>query len=106
MRATPLGKIEEENHPDLGLDFVTVYPHTDHNSPLYEYNGLSGGGLWELSYVPDETAIEGFRYEPMFFGVNFLQQREDTTKPCEKVRCLGRRAVQSLINKYRQEKKK
>ncbi len=75
-------------------------------SPLYEYNGLSGGGLWELSYVPDETAIEGFRYEPMFFGVNFLQQREDTTKPCEKVRCLGRRAVQSLINKYRQEKKK
>ena len=106
MRATPVGKIEEENRPDLGLDFVTVYRHTDQNSPLYEYNGLSGGGLWELSYIPDETAIEGFRYEPMFFGVNFLQQREDTTKPWEKVRCLGRRAVQSLIKKYRQEKKK
>jgi hypothetical protein len=105
IRATPIGKIEEENHPDLGLDFFTVYPHTDQNSPLYEYYGLSGGGLWELSYVPDETAIEGFRYEPMFLGVNFLQQREDTTKPWEKVRCLGRRAVQSVINKYRQEKK-
>src|SRR2546429_8436615 len=53
MSARPVGKIEEENHPALGLDFVTVYPHTDHNSPLYEYNGLSGGGLWELSYVPE-----------------------------------------------------
>ena len=80
--------------------------HTDQDSPLYEYYGLSGGGLWELSYVPDETAIEGFRYEPMFFGVNFLQQRNDTTKSWEKVRCLGRRAVQSLIDKYRQQKKK
>ena len=26
IRATPVGKIEEENHPDLGLDFFTVYP--------------------------------------------------------------------------------
>ncbi|HKW88615.1 MAG TPA: hypothetical protein VJN21_07650 [Candidatus Acidoferrales bacterium] len=106
MRATPVGKIEEENRPDLGLDFVTVYPHTDQDSPLYEYNGLSGGGLWELSYVPDETAVEGFRYETMFLGVNFLQERDDVTKPWTRVRCLGRRAVQSLINKYRQEKKK
>jgi hypothetical protein len=106
IRATPVGKIEEEDHPDLGLDFVTVYPYKDQNSPLYEYNGLSGGGLWELSYAPDDTAVDGFRYEAMFFGVNFLQQREDATKPWEKVRCLGRRAVQNLINKYRQEKKK
>jgi hypothetical protein len=106
IRATPVGKIEEENHPDLELDFFTVYPHTDQNSPLSRYNGLSGGGFWELSYIPDETAVEGFRYEPMFFGVVFLQEREDVTKPWTKVRCLGRRAVQSLINKYRQEKKK
>lgn len=105
LRATPVGKIEEENHPDLGLDFFTVYPHTDQNSPLYRYEGLSGGGFWELSYVPDDTAVEGFRYESMFFGVVFLQQREDVTKPWTKVRCLGRRAVQRLINKYRQEKK-
>ena len=60
--------------------------------------------IWELSYVPDDTVVDGFRYEPMFFGVNFLQQREDATKPWEKVRCLGRRAVQGLINKYRQQK--
>lgn len=106
MRATPVGKIEEENHADLGLDFFTVYPHADQNSPLSRYNGLSGGGFWELSYVPDETAVEGFRYEPMFFGVVFLQVRQDVTKPWTKVRCLGRRAVQSLINKYRQEKTK
>jgi hypothetical protein len=105
IRATPVGKIEEENHPDLGLDFFTVYPHKDPNSPLSRYNGLSGGGFWELSYIPDETAVDGFRYEPMFFGVVFLQVREDVTKPWTKVRCLGRRAVQSLINKYRQEKK-
>lgn len=106
LRATPVGNIQQDNHPDLGLDFITVYPHVDKDSPLYEYNGLSGGGLWELSYIPDETAIQGFRYEPMFFGVNFLQQREDPTKPWEKVRCLGRRAVQSLIDKYREQKKK
>jgi hypothetical protein len=105
LRATPVGNVKEENHPELGLDFVTVYPHVDKDSPLYEYNGLSGGGLWELSYIPDETAIEGFRYEPMFFGVNFLQQRDDPTKPWDKVRCLGRRAIQSLINKYRHERK-
>jgi hypothetical protein len=106
LRATPVRNIEEENHPELGLDFFTVHPYVDQNSPLYKYNGLSGGGFWELSYIPDETAIEGFRYEPMFLGVNFLQQREGPTKPWEKVRCLGRRSVQSLINKYRQEKKK
>lgn len=105
LRATPVGKIEEENHPDLGLDFFTVYPHTDQNSPLSRYNGLSGGGFWELSYIPDQTAVEGFRYEPMFFGVIFLQAREDVTKPWTKVRCLGRRSVQSLINKYRQQRK-
>jgi hypothetical protein len=106
MRATPVGKIEEENSPDLGLDFFTVYPHTDQNSPLFRYEGLSGGGFWELSYIPDETAVEGFRYEPMFFGVIFLQMRDDVAKPWTKVRCLGRRAVQSLIDKYRQQKKK
>src|SRR5271170_8009873 len=105
MRATPVGNIEEENRPDLGLDFFTVYPHTDQNSPLNRYNGLSGGGLWELGYIPDETAVEGFRYEPMFFGVIFLQQREGPTGPWTKVRCLGRRAVQSLFDKYRREKK-
>ena len=103
IRATPVGKIQEEDHPKLGLDFFTVYPYTDQNSPLSYYNGLSGGGFWELSYIPDETAVEGFRYEPMFFGVIFLQVREDVTKPWSKVRCLGRRAVQSLINKYRHE---
>ena len=89
IRATPVGKIEDENHPELGLDFFTVYPYVDQNSPLYNYEGLSGGGLWELSYVPDETALEGFRYEPMFFGVNFLQQREDTTKPWKKCAVWG-----------------
>jgi hypothetical protein len=106
IRATPVGNIEEEDHPDLGLDFYTVYPYADQNSPLCNYEGLSGGGFWELSYIPDDTAIEGFRYEPMFLGVNFLQQREDVTKPWTKVRCLGRKAVQTLINKYRQEKRK
>lgn len=105
IRATPVGKIEEENHHDLGLDFFTVYPHRDQNSPLTYYDGLSGGGFWELSYIHDETAVDGFRYEPMFLGVIYLQQREDVTKPWTKVRCLGRRAVQSLVNKYRQETK-
>ena len=103
LRATPVGNIKEENHPDLGLDFITVYPHVDKESPLYRYNGISGGGLWELGYIPDETAIEGFRYEPMFLGVNYLQQRDDNTKPWDRVRCLGRRAVQTLMTKYRQE---
>lgn len=45
MRATSVGKIEEENHPELGLDFYTVYPNTDQNSPPSRYNGLSGGAF-------------------------------------------------------------
>lgn len=76
-----------------GLDFLRGLPYQDPSSPIQNYKGMSGGGLWSLSYYPDKVADE--RYEVFLIGVNFFQDDKE-------IRCLGRKAIKQLIQKVRQ----
>lgn len=76
-----------------GLDFLRGLPYEDPISPIQDYRGMSGGGLWSLSYFPDKMADE--RYEIFLIGVIFWQNDKE-------IRCLGRKAIKRLIQKVRQ----
>lgn len=76
-----------------GLDFLRALPYQDPNSPIQDYRGMSGGGLWSLSYYPDKVADE--RYEVFVIGVNFWQTDKE-------IRCVGRKAIKQLIQRVRQ----
>jgi hypothetical protein len=75
-----------------GLDFLRGLPYQDPISPIQDYRGMSGGGLWSLSYYPQKLADE--RYEVFLIGVNFWQKDKE-------IRCLGRKAIKQLIQKVR-----
>jgi hypothetical protein len=75
-----------------GLDFFRGLPYEDPINPIQDYRGMSGGGLWSLSYYPDKVADE--RYEVFLIGVNFYQDDKE-------IRCLGRKAIRQLIQKVR-----
>lgn len=75
-----------------GLDFLKAVPFQDPNSPIRDYRGLSGGGLWSVRYYPEKAADE--RYEVFLIGVNFYQDGKD-------IRCLGRKAFKKLVQKIR-----
>lgn len=76
-----------------GLDFLRGLPYEDPISPVHDYRGMSGGGLWSLSYYPDKLADE--RYEVFLIGVSFWQNKKE-------IRCLGRKAIKQLVQKVRQ----
>jgi hypothetical protein len=69
-----------------------VRPYQDTNSPISDYRGLSGGGLWAVYYYPEKAADE--RYETFLMGVNFYQTEGE-------IRCLGRKGIKKLIQKVR-----
>jgi hypothetical protein len=75
------------------LDLLRGLPYQDPKSRIQNYKGMSGGGLWSLSYYPDKVADE--RYEVFLIGVNFFQDDKQ-------VRCLGRKALKQLMEKVRQ----
>jgi len=75
-----------------GLDFLRGLPYQDPKSPIQDYRGMSGGGLWSLSYYPDKVADE--RYEVFLIGVNFFQNDKE-------IKCLGRKAIKQLMGKVR-----
>lgn len=75
-----------------GLDFLRGLPYEDPISPIEDYRGMSGGGLWSLSYYPEKLADE--RYEVFLIGVIFWQNDKE-------IRCLGRKAIKHLIQKVR-----
>lgn len=75
-----------------GLDFLRGLPYQDPSRLIQNYEGMSGGGLWSLSYYPDKVADE--RYEVFLIGVNFYQDDKE-------IRCLGRKAIKQLIQKVR-----
>ncbi len=76
-----------------GLDFLRGLPYQDPSNVIQNYQGMSGGGLWSLSYYPDKVADE--RYEVFLIGVIFWQKDKE-------IRCLGRKAIKQLIQKVRQ----
>jgi hypothetical protein len=75
-----------------GLDFLKSLPFQDPDSPIQNYQGLSGGGLWSVYYYPEKLA--GERYEVFLIGVNFYQNEKE-------IRCLGRKAIKKLIQQVR-----
>jgi hypothetical protein len=75
-----------------GLDFLRALPFQDPASPIQDYRGLSGGGLWSVRYYPEKAADE--RYEVFLIGVNFYQDDKE-------IRCLGRKAIKKLLQKVR-----
>lgn len=76
-----------------GLDFLRGLPYQDPSNVIQNYQGMSGGGLWSLSYYSDKVADE--RYEVFLIGVIFWQKDKE-------IRCLGRKAIKQLIQKLRQ----
>ena len=75
-----------------GLDFLRGLPYGDPGSPVQSYKGMSGGGLWSLSYFPERSADA--RYEVFLIGVNFWQSGRE-------IRSLGRNAIRQLVQKVR-----
>jgi hypothetical protein len=75
-----------------GLDFLKSLPYEDPTSPISDYRGLSGGGLWSVFYYPEKLMDE--RYEVFLIGVNFY-------KAVNEIRCLGRKAIKKLIQQVR-----
>jgi hypothetical protein len=92
IRAIFLETLTQEREHD-GLDFLRGLPYEDSESQVQDYRGMSGGGLWSLSYYPDKLADE--RYEVFLIGVIFWQEDKE-------IRCLGRRAIKQLIQRVRQ----
>ncbi len=82
-------KLEEERD---GLDFLRALPCQDPVSPIHDYRGLSGGGLWSVRYYPEKAADE--QYAVFLIGVNFYQDDKE-------IRCLGRKAIKKLLQKVR-----
>jgi hypothetical protein len=88
LRAIFLETLTQEGERN-GLDFLRGLPYEDPISPIQDYRGMSGGGLWSLSYYPDKLADE--RYEVFLIGVIFWQNDKQ-------IRCLGRKAIKQLIH--------
>lgn len=91
IRAIFLEVLTDEAEGD-GLDFLKSLPFQDPTSPILNYRGLSGGGLWSVYYFPEKLADE--RYEIFLIGVNFYQDDKE-------IRCLGRKAIKKLIQQVR-----
>jgi hypothetical protein len=91
LRAMFIETLTHEAEHD-GLDFLTALPYQDPSSPIQNYQGASGGGLWSV-YYPDK--VEDNRYEVFLIGVVFFQDDKQ-------IRCLGRKAIKRLVEKVRQ----
>jgi len=92
LRAIFVEALTEEEERD-GLDFLKALPFQDRDSPIRDYHGLSGGGLWSVHYYPEKAADK--RYEVFLIGVNFYQDEKE-------IRCLGPKAIKKLIQKVRE----
>ncbi|HTC62135.1 MAG TPA: hypothetical protein VK709_04785 [Candidatus Saccharimonadales bacterium] len=91
VRAIFLDTLTQEPERN-GLDFLRGLPYEDPIRPVQDYRGMSGGGLWSLSFYPDKLA--GERYEVFLIGVIFWQKGKE-------IRCLGRKAINQMIQRVR-----
>ena len=90
LRAIFVATLADEERD--GLDFLKSRPFPDPLSPIKDYRGLSGGGLWSVQYYPEKMADE--RYNVFLIGVNFYQAAEE-------IRSLGGKAIKKLVQKVR-----
>lgn len=82
------GEILAESDGDL--DFITLNPSQDADSPIKEWGGMSGGGLWLIDYFPKSGG--GIDYDVFLLGVAFFQSGET-------IRCHSRRSIAKLAQK-------
>jgi len=94
LRAIFVDTLTQEAEHD-GLDFLRGLPYQDLNRPIQNYQGMSGGGLWSVSYFLDKPADK--RYEVFLIGVIFWQN----DKEVREIRCLGRKSIKQLVQKVR-----
>lgn len=83
------GDICKESEGDL--DFITIKPSQDADSPIENWAGMSGGGLWLVSYFP-KSAGE-IDYELLLLGVVFFQNNE-------MIRCHARKSLETLTKTF------
>jgi hypothetical protein len=79
------GEIREESDGDL--DFIIIDPSQDADSPIKEWGGMSGGGLWLIDYFPKPDG--GIDYDVFLLGVAFFQTGET-------IRCHSRKSIAKL----------
>ena len=91
LRAIFVETLMDEAERD-GLDFLKSLPFQDPSSPIQNYQGMSGGGLWSVYYYPKKLADN--RYEVYLLGVIFWQTDRE-------IRSLGRKAIKQLVQKTR-----
>jgi hypothetical protein len=82
------GEIREESEGDLA--FIAIKPSQDAESPVKGWGGMSGGGLWLLSYFPKPDG--GVDYDVVLLGVAFFQEGEE-------IRCHSRKSIAKLAQK-------
>jgi len=87
------GAIREESDGDLS--FIIINPSQDADSPIRVWGGMSGGGLWLLSYFPKPEG--GIDYDAFLLGVAFFQSGEE-------IRCHSRKSIAKLAQKVLQGK--
>jgi hypothetical protein len=87
------GEIREETEGDLA--FITIKPSQDEDSPIEAWGGMSGGGLWLVSYFP--KADGEIDYDAFLLGVAFFQIGEE-------IRCHSRKSIAKLAQKVLETK--
>ena len=68
----------------------TIKPSQDADSPVERWGGMSGGGLWLLSYFPKPDGE--IDYDVFLLGVAFFQDGEE-------IRCHSRKSIAKLAQK-------
>jgi hypothetical protein len=71
-------------------EFIIINPTQEADSPIGHWGGMSGGGLWLLTYFPKSDG--GIDYDAFLLGVVFFQSGEET-------RCHSRKSIAKLAEK-------
>jgi hypothetical protein len=81
--------VTEEKAADLG--FMIIAPTKLPDLDIRDWRGVSGGGLWLISYFID--AKGKIDYEPVLIGTAFYQDNG-------RIRCLSRESLNKLLKKH------
>jgi hypothetical protein len=84
--------IKEEKVADLG--FIIIRPTKHPELDIKDWRGVSGGGLWLVSYFANANGK--IDYEPVLVGTAFHQDTESG----DRIRCLSRESLNSLLKKH------
>jgi hypothetical protein len=84
------GVFAKEMREEVDGEFIIINPIQEADSPIKDWGGMSGGGLWLLSYFPKPGG--GIDYDAFLLGVVFFQSGEE-------IRCQSRKSIAKLAEK-------